>query len=67
MPKPVVVHGHNALLDVAAKVPLLHLQEFRGAQHISARRVAWAGQRPVSWDRRVQVVSPGWVDVRRGW
>jgi hypothetical protein len=75
--RPSCCHGHPATppvapcriapSDVAAKVPLLHLQEFLGAQHISARRLSWAGQRPVSWDRRVQVVSPGGVDVRRGW
>jgi hypothetical protein len=48
-----------------AKVALHPLQGFHAAQHISDRRGSRGAQHPASPDRRVQVVSPGQVAVRR--
>jgi hypothetical protein len=36
------------------------LQAFHAAQHISTLPASNGAERPVSWDRRVQVVSPGY-------
>ena len=52
-PWPIESTGHTA------KMTRQRLQDFNAAQHISALPASEGAERPVSWDRRVQVVSPG--------